>query len=58
MEYKIKLIERFLHVIDQTTMLVLLDRLDEMMTITEIPSYFVINNTNPPLIRVLVYRLT
>lgn len=58
MEHKLKLIEKFLDVMDTNTMLMLLEQLNTMNEIKDINTYFAIYNTHPAMICTLMFRLT
>ena len=58
-EAKFKLIDKFIDVLDQPTMLKLLDNINEINEFKgDLQNNIVLNNTLPPMTRILSFRMT
>ena len=58
-EAKFKIIDKFIDVLDQPTMLKLLDIINDIMEFKgDLQNNVVLNNTLPPMVRIQAFRLT
>ena len=58
MEGKLKLIDKFMHVMDRNTLLILLEKLNKLNEPEDMSLDFSFFNTHPSLVRVLIFRMT
>ena len=59
-EHKLKMIEKFIDVMDDNTRILLLDQLSELgqkPKLKEMNKYHAFCNTSPPMIRLLAFRM-